>query len=196
MRSQLSRRADNVAAASSSTGSDVIAAAANVKAAAAKAAWYSQRRLHGHLQHMKCAAFWRDRIETDQSDTRKLWRSVDVLLGRGRVPSSSPVGVNSFVQFFAEKVAKVRSRTSYSPPPAFCHVRSGTSFRSFSLLTTDDVINAARRLPDKYSAIDPILTSVLKQVVDLVAPLIVELFNRSPSASNFLLGSRMRSSLH
>ena len=64
-------------------------------------------------------------------------------------------------------------------------MRSGASFTAFSQLTTDDIITAVRRLPDKSSAADPIPTNVLKQVVDLVAPFFVELFNRSLNSGQF-----------
>jgi len=37
----------------------------------------------------------------------------------------------------------------------------------FSPLTTDDVINAVRRPPDKFLAADPIPMSVLNQVIDV-----------------------------
>jgi len=47
----------------------------------------------------------------------------------------------------------------------------------FRPLTTDDVISTIRRLPDKTSAADLIPTSVLKQIADLVAPFVTELFN-------------------
>jgi len=39
-----------------------------------------------------------------------------------------------------------------------------------SRLTTDDVINAVRRLLDKSSAADLLLTTVLIQVIDLLSP--------------------------
>jgi hypothetical protein len=122
------------------------------------------------------------------SVAQKLWRSVDILLGRGRVPPSSSIDVESFMQFFSEKVTKIRQRTSDAAPPVFSHVRSGASLQQFSSLTTDDVINAVRRLPDKSSAADPMPTSVLKQVADLVAPFIVELFNRSLAVGHFPAG--------
>ena len=54
------------------------------------------------------------------------------------------------------------------------------SFRQFTLLTSDDVIDAVRRLLDKSSASDPIPTNVHKQIV--------ELFNRSLSAGHFHAG--------
>ena len=60
------------------------------------------------------------------------------------------------------------------------------SFTAFSLLLIDDVISAVRRLPDKSSVADPILTNVLKQVADLVASFVVELLNRSLSAGHVL----------
>ena len=48
----------------------------------------------------------------------------------------------------------------------------------------DDVIIAVRQLPVKSSAIDPLPTNVLKQVIDLLAPFVTELFNRSLDAGH------------
>jgi len=155
------------------------------KAAAAKAAWYDQRRTYRQLRQQKCADFWSDRIEADQSDPRKLWRSVDVLLGRGRSPASSAIDVESFNRFFVEKVANVQSSTSGAPPPVFRCVRSGVTLLAFSPLATDDVISAVRRLPDKFSAADPIPTAVFKQIIDVIAPFVVTLFNRSLGSGHF-----------
>jgi len=50
---------------------------------------------------------------------------------------------------------------------------------------TLSVLFELRRLPDKSSAADPTPTNVLKQVVDLVAPFVAELFNRSPNTGHF-----------
>jgi len=88
---------------------------------------------------------------------------VDVLLGRGRIPASSHIDVETFNRFFVDKVEKVRSNTKDAPPPTFSRVRSGASFTAFSQLKTDNVITAVRRLPDKSSAADPIPMNVLKQ---------------------------------
>jgi len=54
-----------------------------------------------------------------------------------------------------------------------------------SKLTTDDVINAVRRLPDKSSAAEPLPTTVLIQVIDLLSPFITELFSRLLATSPF-----------
>jgi len=50
------------------------------------------------------------------------------------------------------------------------------------------VTSAVRRLPDKSSAADPLPTTILKQVVDLLSPFITELFNRSLATGRFLAG--------
>ena len=105
------------------------------------------------------------------------------LLGRGRSPANSAIDVEVFNQFFAEKVAKVRFSTADAP--AFTRSPHGVSFQQFRSLTVDDVISAVRRLPDKLSAADPIPTSTLKQIVDVIAPFINELFNRLILAGHF-----------
>ena len=45
-----------------------------------------------------------------------------------------------------------------------------------------------RDLPGKFSAADPLPTSTLKQAVDLLAPFIVEVFNRSLARGHFPAG--------
>ena len=104
------------------------------------------------------------------------------------MPANSAIDAESFNRFFAEKVAKVRSNTADAPPPAFSLPRSAASFTAFTLLTVDDIVNAVRQLPDKFSAADPLPTSTLKQAVDLLAPFIVEVFNRSLARGHFPAG--------
>jgi len=98
---------------------------------------------------------------------------------------SSAIDVEVSIQFFAEKVDKVRSSTADAPAPTFTRAPPGVSFRQFRPLTTDDIISAIRRLPAKKSAADPIPTSVLKQTADVVAPFVTELFHRSLSSGHF-----------
>jgi hypothetical protein len=113
------------------------------------------------------------------------WRSVDALLGRGRTPPSSFIDAESFNKFFVDKVTKVRDATNDAPLPEFTARRPNAALRGFCRISADDVINAVRRLPDKSSVADPIPTFVLKRIVGLIAPYIVELFNRSLEAGQF-----------
>jgi len=75
-------------------------AAAISKAAAAKAAWYAQRRAFRQLRHRKSTDFWRVKVASNESDPRQLWSIVDDLLGCGRVPASSAVDVETFSRYF------------------------------------------------------------------------------------------------
>jgi len=86
------------------------------------------------------------------------------------VSASLSIGVETFNKFFAVKVAKVRSSTSNTPRQADVSV--------------DDVIAAVSQLPDKSSAADPIPT-VLKRVIDLIAPFVAELYNLSLTTGHF-----------
>jgi len=109
--------------------SDVTAAAAKV--ASAKDAWYSERRSYCRLHHRKATEFWQAKLQSE-SGPRRTWRTVDILLGRGRIPASTAIDVEEFIRFFVDKVAKVRSSTSDAPPPVYSSLQSGVSFRQFS----------------------------------------------------------------
>jgi len=76
------------------------------------------------------------------------------------------------------------------PPPTFSHVQPGVLFPAFATLMMHDFIKAVRRLPDKSSAADHLLTTILKQVVDLLSPFMTELFNRSLPTGRFPAGFR------
>jgi len=52
-------------------------------------------------------------------------------------------------------------------------------------VSVDEVVDAVRQLPNKSSAADPMPTSVLKEIVNLIAPFITRLFNRSLAAGHF-----------
>ena len=52
-------------------------------------------------------------------------------------------------------------------------------YSTFHVLTNDDVIAAICKLPEKQCATDPLPTNLLKDNVDVLAPFITELFNRS-----------------
>jgi len=117
----------------SPVGPDDVTAAAVV----AKEAWYNQRRQYRQLRHRKSAEFWSKKIEADQADLRLLWKSVESLLGRGRMPASDPIDVETFYRFFAEKVSKVRSSTSGAVPPTYSCIRPGVSFAAFSSVSVD-----------------------------------------------------------
>jgi len=143
--------------------------AATARVAAAKSAWYEQRRAYRQLRQRKCTAFWVDKVESERSHPSKL-ESVDELFGRERTSACSTLSAETLNSFFIEKVCKVRATTSSASPPTFSPVRVGVSFPQFSAIGVDDVVSSVYKLPDKSSASDPLPTYIFKQVIDLLAP--------------------------
>jgi len=97
----------------------------------------------------------------------------------GRVPPSEDIGAAEFQRHFEAKVADVRALTANAPPPSFSSAPSGCTFADFQALTVNDLTAAIRLLPDKHCASDPIPTSLLKDCADVLAPFLVELYNKS-----------------
>jgi hypothetical protein len=151
---------------------------------AATTAWTTQRRAYRALLRRKREAFWQDKIESEHATPRRLWRSIDALMGRGRAPPCDAIGATDFHRFFDAKVAAVRASTADAPAPSFVPAPPGCQLFDFRLLTADDVAAAVRALPDKQSSSDPIPTRLLKDSIDVLAPFLVELFNRSLCSSS------------
>ena len=105
-------------------------------------------------------------------------------MGRGRLPACSSIDATDFHTFFADKVSEIRSSTANSPPPFFTSAPAGCVFDDFRSLSADDVITVFRTLPGKQCASDPLPTSLLKENVDILAPFLVELFNRCLSTGS------------
>ncbi|HSN23898.1 MAG TPA: endonuclease/exonuclease/phosphatase family protein [Methylomicrobium sp.] len=131
-------------------------------AAAATATWYSRRREYRALIHQKRESFWQMKVDIDRSAPRKLWRSVDTLLGRCRSSASPGINAEQAHHYFDEKVAGVRASTQDSPPPSYSTAPLNCRMQCFRRLTTDDVVAAVHLLPDKQCLSDPLPAHVLK----------------------------------
>ena len=83
--------------------------------AAANVAWTTERRIYIALLRSKREAFWVNKVDSECSSPRQLWRSVDRLMGRGRVPASDVVDATAFHRHFDTKVADVRELTADAP---------------------------------------------------------------------------------
>ena len=94
-------------------------AAAAAAASRAEAAWSMQRRRYCELRDQKRSAYWFDRIDAGRGSPKRLWKSIDSLLRRGRQPSSAAIDVEDFGRFFKDKVDAVRLLTENSPDPVF-----------------------------------------------------------------------------
>ena len=133
----------------------------------------------------KASTYWKSVIDSERSAPAKLWRTINNILGRSRVTCSGGITADEFQKFFNEKVANIRMTTDNSAPPVYSSLQAnGAQFSDFNQVTVDEVINSIRHLPDKFSAADPIPTSLLKQFADVFAPFLTVLFNRSLAAGH------------
>jgi len=60
-----------------------VARSADVNSAVAE--WTAERHAYRALLRRKREAFWTSKVESERSSLRQLWRSIDALMGRGRV---------------------------------------------------------------------------------------------------------------
>jgi len=172
---RLTRRLERAAIAAAKKPDAAVAANANQ-------VWQTQRQSYRMLRNQKRDTFWSDTVAANQSSPSLLWRSVDLLLGRGRTPASDAISVDEFHRFFTDKVEAVRVATAGGLPPTFTAAPVASSFTGFHKVTVDDVFSAICRLPDKSCVADTHPTPQLL-VADLIAPFITELFNRSLSTA-------------
>ena len=148
-------------------------------ATAARRTWQTQLRAYRTLRRLKRETFWTTKVQSESSAPRQLWKAVDSLLGRGRVPGTTSIAAGDFHRFFDDKVAGVRASTDGAAPAQFSAVPNGHTMTCFEPVSADDVTAAVRLLPDKQCLSDPVPTRVLKSCVDLLAPFLSTLFSRS-----------------
>jgi hypothetical protein len=148
----------------------------------ATSAWYAARRSYIDLRRRKRESFWLEKVEHERASPAQLWRSVDALMGRGRLQMSDAVGPSDLHNYFDSKVTAVQAATADAQPPSYTPVPHGCNFSQFRPVSTGDVITAIRVLPDKQCLSDPLTTRLLKDNADVLSPFIVELFNRSLSS--------------
>ena len=93
--------------------------ASDTATSAAIMKWRERCRAYRGLLKQKREEFWKAKVTAERSAPRQLWRSIDVLLGRGSSPSSAAISADDAHRFFDDKVAGVRASTNDAPPPTF-----------------------------------------------------------------------------
>ena len=121
------------------------------------------------LLHQKRETFWQTKVESERATPRRLWQSIDSLIGRGHdiVPLSTSIDAPKLHRYFDEKIAGVRASTAHAAPPSYVAAPSHCEFPAFRVLTNDDVIAAICKLPDKQCATDPLTTNLLKDKINV-----------------------------
>src|SRR6218665_1985579 len=141
--------------------------------------WRKGIRRYRQTLNTSRSEFWLQTIKSQRSAPRKLWQTIDKVLGRGRTPADNLISADEFHRFFEKKVADVRDSTAGAADPT-CSATSH-SLPSFSPVTLGDILGLIKRTPNKQSAADPLPTWLLKECAATIAPFITQLVNSSIS---------------
>ncbi|XP_056006684.1 uncharacterized protein LOC130050513 [Ostrea edulis] len=139
------------------------------------------------LQH------YRTLVLDNIGDSKQLFRVVNKLLGWN---STTPLPADKlpsdladiFSDFFVQKITRIRSSIAcdnHNPlvdPPA---IGDETKLSLFQHVTVDEVTKLIRSSVDKSCELDPIPTSLVKQEVTALAPVITSIINKSLESGSF-----------
>ena len=127
---------------------------------------------------------YREKIESCANDQKAMFTVLNKLLHRvseTQLPVHNDLSslVNSFADFFTEKITKVREKLRQTPIvtttiPVSCPFKT-----SFSTVTEEDVEKMVRKANDKSCSLDPIATKILKQYLLTLLPVITRMINAS-----------------
>ena len=93
----------------------------------------------------------------------------------------SPAGEHSasdFAKFFTEKVEGIKTKTMQAPVPRINH-RSVPQLGRFEEVTSHEVTALLRATPNKQCFADPAPTWLVRQMGDVVAPVITDMIKKS-----------------
>ena len=158
-----------------------------------RTAWVKAvRQKHADFQSKK-NSYWTGRILQEICRPLKLWRSFSKILcrdkdlgGFGTPLRHTP---DSFLRFFDDKVKSVRASTDGCPPPDV-HGTAPASLLLFRTVDEDEVRRIICVSPTKSCSLDPIPTSILKQVLDVLLPYMTTMFNASLLEGHLPLSQR------
>jgi len=89
-------------------------------------------------------AFWQSTVEAERSNPKRLWQTIDTLLGRGRPPVNGEISADRFQKYFENKVASVRASTESAPAPDFLRGPAGVSLSKLDPVDCREVADAIR----------------------------------------------------
>ena len=142
--------------------------------------WVEHERRRHQVYRRKEQSYWSTLLSDHAGQPRKLWRSLNALLGKNttRGSSSNCPSAQQLLDYFIEKVASVRRSTSGSEAST---TLPSTSARldHFTACSVDDIQKVIMAAPAKSCALDPVPTEVLKMFLQELLPYITSMCNAS-----------------
>ena len=87
---------------------------------------------------MKYTKYWRNEIDASGGNMKKLWRTLNGVLGEATAPQAEELTADDFAAFFRDKVEDVRSTTA-STPLYDVPYRSTPTVDEWNAVTVDEI---------------------------------------------------------
>jgi hypothetical protein len=144
-------------------------------------AWIQQVHAMHDFYRVKENQFWTARIAASSGNSARLWKSISSVLLKDRNASIQPspeLSADRLAEFFTDKVEGVRAATADAEPPTFTP-NTTQRLTSFQEISIEDVRRILLHSPPKTCTLDPLPTSVLRDVIDVLLPFIWVMCNAS-----------------
>ena len=131
----------------------------------------------------KRSSYWKSKIDSS-NDPKDLWRSIKSVLGGNNatpLDSGKSLSADDLAAFFVKKVDDIRASTNSAAPATFLTAGINCHLPVFDSVTVDELTWIVRSATTKQSC----PTWLLKDCVDLLAPCLVTVFNRSLETGHF-----------
>ena len=142
--------------------------------------WKSSSRQLRCFYNKKEAEYWRNLIELNRGNPKKLWTSFQSLGCRQQTNHirDDQIDAKNLANYFQQKVDDLRRKTLLASDLE-AEESVNNTLSNWRRADHDTVIKLIQRAPNKSCELDPAPTWIIKQCAEVLAPFLVILFNKS-----------------
>ena len=142
-------------------------------------AWVESEHKRHHIYRQKESAFWNMQLTTNAKQPRKLWRTIQSVIGSGtRQQQKGSLTADDLLKYFNDKIEGVRQSTGNVPVQS-CLPPAAAEFSEFELCTQEEVMSVICKAPSKSCCLDPVPTDILKELLPVILPFVTKMCNAS-----------------
>lgn len=151
-----------------------------------KIPYLAQSKKCAQLVTSKREKYYSDIISKCEGDQRALFKIVSTVLDKRKSSGSLPqfenpvILANKFNDFYCNKVLQIRNKIPQSDLPCNYHKNfSGMAMESFTPTTVDELRRIIKNWGIKTCSLDPIPSSIFKDIIEDLLPYLCDLVNKS-----------------
>lgn len=137
--------------------------------------------------------------QIENSDKKSLYKTLNYLSGEDNstiLPSSKDDKslANKFNDYFSNKIENIRKKIhedqanlTNKPTSSLEEVEPNCTFASFTIINLQDLKRMIKEMSSKFNPDDPVPTSIFKQCLEVLGPIVLTIINKSLKESTFPL---------